>query len=464
MISYNKKIWPVYILGGFQSLAYSGFFVLVVPLSLLIWPEEPYHALEMGILVTMLLWVSSITGIAFGRLIDKYSRTKILFVISIFRGLSMIFLAFAEEGTGMQMWWYFFAFVFVFALFAGGSYPGIVSLAHDIVPVDHRSRFFGIQGITGSTFTMVGFLVSGFLVQFGYWRFFFSGVGIAILASGLILLIFIKEPKRGAQNEELKEVLKENSVEYDFQIDLTTMKKTMLSKTNLIALIEGVFTQIFMGSLHILILPYIQSPPYNFSPLLTGVFLVVFGLSGGLIGLLLLAKLSDKLSKKKDIRRLYFVVFALTGGAITFVFLFYIPLPHLSKEQGADILFFFTMPSIWFMGLFFLSSSSISALYGINQGPILQEINLPESQAQISSWNQFLEHIGYGAGPLIAGLLISLAGQNYQVVALLVAIFAIPGIVLWIIGIKWYPKDKLEIKKLLEERAEILTTKTQSTS
>lgn len=60
----------------------------------------------------------------------------------------------------------------------------------------------------------------------------------------------IKEPKRGAQHVELSEVLKEDSVKYDFQIDKEMMRKTMFSRTNLVALIEGVITSMFMGSLN----------------------------------------------------------------------------------------------------------------------------------------------------------------------------------------------------------------------
>ena len=125
--SYNKLIWPVYLLNGFNSIAFAGIIILMVPLSSLIWPGEPYHALEMGILMTTLLWTSSFSGLFLGRLIDKYSRVKILLIISIARSFCMIMLGFAIAGQGIQTWWYFFIFVLIFALFAGGSYPAIVS-------------------------------------------------------------------------------------------------------------------------------------------------------------------------------------------------------------------------------------------------------------------------------------------------------------------------------------------------
>ena len=126
--SYNKTIWPVYLLNGFNSIAFAGIIILMVPLSTLIWPGEDYHALEMGVIMTTLLWSSSISGLFFGRLIDKYSRVKALLFISIVRSFCMVLLGFAIPGQGLLTWWYFFAVVLIFGMFSGGSYPAIVSL------------------------------------------------------------------------------------------------------------------------------------------------------------------------------------------------------------------------------------------------------------------------------------------------------------------------------------------------
>ena len=103
-INIIKTMWPLYTLAGCFSVAFSGIFILVVPLSSLFWPGEPFHAIEMGILITMMLWVTSIAGIIFGRIIDnhKFKRTKILFIVAISRGVCMIMLSFATEGKGME--------------------------------------------------------------------------------------------------------------------------------------------------------------------------------------------------------------------------------------------------------------------------------------------------------------------------------------------------------------------------
>lgn len=458
-LSYNRKIWPLYFVNGFNSIAFGGIIIIIVPLSSLFWPAEDYHALEMGILVTTLFWVSSITGIVFGWIIDRYSRIKTILVISIVRSVSMIMLSFATIGQGLASWWYFFIFVFIFAFFAGGSYPAMISISNDIVPLEDRSKFFGYLSIFGSIFMMFGFLISGSLVQFGYWRFFFIIIGLAVFSAGLFFFFYVKEPKRGIQSKELQSILTDDKVQYDFKLNKAMIRKTMLSKTNITALVEGIFTNIFMGSLDMIILPYLQTPPHNVSPIVTGLFIIIFGGIGRVFGQILLARLSDKLALKNSIRRIHFIIIALVVGSVTFFLMFFVPLPFLSEGEGANIIIFFSYPAAIIMGILIFFSDGISSLYMINQPPVLQEINLPEAQAQITSWNQFLEHIGYGLGPLIAGIVITSFGQNYQISASIIALFNIPGVLLWILSTKWYPRDKQKISEILEGRAEILNAR-----
>lgn len=456
--SFNKFFWPLYLLNGFQSIAYGAIIVLVVPLALIFWPEDvaTTHALEMGILYTALSWSSAFAGLYFGRLIDKYSRKKIIIGISIFRGISMLMLGFAVEGGGLSTWVYFFIFITIFGFFAGGTWPAVISLSNDIVARDRRSRFFGVYEIVRNTTNIMGWLIATYLVQNGLWREFFWGIGICIFLGGIIFAFNNEEPKRGAQEEELYHILKDNSIKYDFQINKKMMRETMLSKTNCVALIEGIFTCILMSSLNFLILNYIQNPPYNISPFSTGIFMVIFGLTGGLVGQLFLSRVSDKIAKKNPVNRLPIIVIAILGGLITFALFFFLPWLPLTKEQGMNILYLMTLPTMWLMGILFFSSRSIFSLYLVNQSPVIQHLNLPEAQGQIVSWNQLLEQFGRGIGPLLCGVLLVNTGTNYQITVLIVNFCIIPGAVLWILAVRWYPKDSNNIQSILRKRAKLL--------
>jgi len=413
----------------------------------------------MGILYTTLSWSSSFSGLLFGRLIDKYSRKKIIIVISIFRGTSMLILGFAVYGSEVSTWWYFFAFITLFGFFSGGSWPAINSLSNDVVEQDRRSRFFGVYQIILNTTNIIGWLIATLLVQNGFWREFFWGIGASILFGGLIFAIQNEEPKRGAQQEELYHVLQDDSIEYDFQINKEMMRKTMLSKTNSVALIEGIFTCILMSSLNFLILNYVQNPPYNLAPFSIGVFMVVFGLTGGLIGQIFLSRVSDKIAMKDPVKRLPIIVISIIGGLVTFALFFFLPWVPLTPEQGKNIAYIMTIPTMWIMGALFFTSRSIFSLYIVNQSPVIQQINLPEAQGQIVSWNQFLEQFGRGIGPLLCGVLLVFTGTNYQITVIVVILCIVPGVILWLLAIKWFPKDRTQIKTILKERAELLKSR-----
>ncbi len=453
---YNSLLWPIYFLNGFQSIAWGGIIFLIVPISRIIWPGDPSHALEMGIMITTLSWSASISGLLLGFYIDKYSRKKILFIISIFRGVAIILLGFGVQGGEEFTYFYFLIFISIFGIFAGLSWPTVISLSNDIVPKEHRSRFFGIYEIVRSLTMTLGFLFGALLMQTGYWRFFFWIAGSGIIIFGIVYDIQSEEPKRGAQEEELIHILKDDNLSYDYKISREMMKQTMFSKTNIVALIEGIFTWILMGSINFLILNLIQNEPHNISEFSTSVFMVLFGLTGGILGQLILARLSDKLAKKYMNARVFMIIFALIGGIITFALFFFIPWPYLTVEQGKDILYLMSFPAIWLMGALFFLSRSIFSLYIVNQSPVLQHINLPEAQAQIVSWNQFLENLGRGIGPAISGLLLVLTQYNYQQTILYVILCILPGIILWTFAIKWYPGNVSRIKKIIKDRANLI--------
>ena len=452
----HKIFWPIYILNGLYSVAWGGIIFLIVPISRIFWPGDPAHALEMGILITTLSWSASFAGLIFGRLIDKYSRKKIMCIIVIARSISFAMLGFSTYGGGTETWIYFLIFVAIFGFFAGGNYPAIFSFVNDIVPKELRSRFFGIYELIRNLTMVLGFLFGAFLIQNGFWRQYFWGVGIGIILIGIIFAVRIEEPKRGIMNKELTQVLMDKTIVYDFQIDKEMMKKTMLSKTNKVALVEGIFTCILLGSLNFLILNYIQNPPHNISELSAAIFMMIFGLTGGLLGSILLARLSDRLAKNNILVRIPIIIIAIAVSAITFIVFFWLPYPHLTVEQGRDIVYMMSFPIMTVMGIFFFGTRAVFTLYTINQAPLISNINLPEAQAQIVSWNQFLENFGRGLGPLLSGILLTVTLYNYQLTVLLVSGCIVPGIVLWILAIKWYKSDVENINTILAERAEIL--------
>ncbi|OLS12303.1 MAG: hypothetical protein RBG13Loki_4080 [Promethearchaeota archaeon CR_4] len=185
----------------------------------------------------------------------------------------------------------------------------------------------------------------------------------------------------------------------------------------------------------------------------TAVFLAVFALPGALLGSIVFGRLSDKIGARNIKHRLTLIamsIFFLTVGQIS---LFLVPLPELTLEQGMNIGGLFVIPAIWTLGGIMMIIKGFQGIYDINQPPVLQAINVPEAQGIITAWNQFLETLGRGVAPLIAGLVITTTGNNYFLAAAICGVFGLPGGFMW-----WYARKKIDrdisfINNLLKGRA-----------
>ena len=425
-----------------------------VPISYMIWPEEPYHAFEIGLLLAAYFWAMSIAGIVFGRLVDKFSRKKIYLTCQLLRGILLILLSSIPLGQGISSFWIVFLIGIGLGASGGLLGPAIHSFSNDVLERDQRSQFFGVLGTIDMISSLAGPFLSSFLIQFGYWSVYF-------LISSIVILIFVgygtfslQEPKRGARTEGIKDIIQMSDITYEYQINMKTLRSTMLSKTNLAALIEGLFTCLFYKMTESLILPYVQTPPHNVSPFNTMLILIGFGFPGALLSQLLLAKKSDALGKRNPIIRIKFIVFSLCAGFLFVIVYFFLPFPILTPEQGLDTSILFYYPIIWVAGVLIFGQRAIQGIYNINQPPIIQDINLPEAQGQIRALKQFLKTIGNGLGPLLGGVLLFSLSNNYQLAAIISILIGVPGVILWISALKFYQKDKDRIQEIIMQRAD----------
>ena len=270
---------------------------------------------------------------------------------------------------------------------------------------------------------------------------------------GVVVLVKAKEPKRGSTQEELKEILKSENAKYNYTLTREMVKKTILAPTNMIAFIEGIFTTILMSIPDFLLLAYVQSSPFNLSPLVITVLMLVTGIPGAIVGSVAFAKLSDRLGKKNISNRLILITISIVVLFGIYLGSFLFPLPHLTVEQGMQISVLFQYPILWvFGGMSFLGKVFIT-VYSMNQPPILQKINLPEAQGTVGSANQFLEMIGSGLGPIVAGLLLTTLNNNYQITAIITMSIGMIGALFWLIGAKFIKKDIKRISDILKIRA-----------
>ncbi len=447
-----KKLWSNFLLYNSYAFTLSTIFINFLIFSNIMWPGEDPHVAELGIIVGTGMYGMALSGIIFGILADKYSRIVLMSFTEIVFGVGLLYNGLAPAGLGTPTFTFFLVFNLVRSFASGGFYPIINSFANDTTEEKQRSQFFGILQALFQLFQIIGMIISAFLFENLFWREYYWITGSIFIIFGFVILLKAKEPKRAATHDELKHILIDEKIKYNYKLTSETIKSTIFAPTNFIAFIEGVFTTILLMVPDFLFIPYIQDNPHNISSSVSSLYMVIFGLPGGLFGSLALAKLSDKLAKRNIKNRIYMIVLSIAILFGFYIVIFSLPFPHLSEEEGKNLLFVFSFPIIWVMGSLAFLARAVVGLWNINQPPILQAINLPEAQGTISSANQFLELIGSGSGPIIAGFLLASFNQNYQITVSITMSIGIIGGLLWLVATRWVNKDVERISNILKQR------------
>jgi len=451
-----KKLWPLFLINILWALPISSLLINIVIVSDIIWPGEQIHVGELGIMFGAGTWMLGIAGLFFGYLADRVSRVKLMTFAMIMYGVSMFANGLIPEGQESFTYSFFFVCLLLRKLFSGGFWPLILSYTNDTVEEFERSRFFGVINASFQVFQISGMLISSLLFQNQFWREFMWGTGLLFLIGGILISLKGIEPKRGGVQNQLKKVLSDSSLEYQYKLTKETFKATILRPTLIITFVEGLFITITFSIPDFLFITYIQSPPYNISPFITSAYMTIFGISGGIIGSIVFSKISDRLANRNFKNRISLIVFSIVTFFSTYIFLFFIQIPHMTSAQGNDLVFFMTTSAFWAIGICIFIFRSVISLYSINQPPLLQKMNLPESQGIIGSFSQFLDFIGLGTGPIIAGILLEFYNQNYQIAVLISMSIGITGVFFWLLARKWVDKDIERLSTILSLRAEKL--------
>ena len=459
-----KRLWPSFLIYCSYAFTISTLFINILIVSNIIWPGEEFHSAEIGVMVGLSTYTMAFSGILFGILADKISRIKLMAIAEMILGVGWLLNGFVPSGLGLTTFIFFLGFNIMRGFASGGIWPLINSYANDSTEEKERSQFFGLLQALFQLTQIIGMLISAITFQLTFWREFFWLCGGAYIIFALIILVRGKEPKRAATHEELKDILANSDIKYEYKLNLYSIKLTILKPTNIIAFFEGIFTTVMLMVPDFLLTPYIQSPPSRFSPLVSGLFMIIFGLPGGLIGSLAFAKLSDKLALKNIKYRVYMIVFSIITLFVIYAVLFSIPLPELTPEEGNNLSVIFQYPIFWIFGVMAFLARAVVGLWNINQPPILQSINLPEAQGTISSANQFLEAIGSGTGPILAGFLLVIFSNNYQITVIITMSLGIIGALMWLLAVIWINKDVNRISEILKERGMELNGKINNES
>ena len=109
----------------------------------------------------------------------------------------------------------------------------------------------------------------------------------------------------------MSDLLTSTDIIYKYRLNAKTVRTTIFSPTNIIAFIEGIFTWLIFSIAIYMIYPYLQSEPYNISPISNGILMIIFGMPGAIFGGIIFWKISDHYGNKYIKWRVLLIIFSI---------------------------------------------------------------------------------------------------------------------------------------------------------
>ena len=449
-----RRIWPLYLYNLHSAFEYPSIWLTLnmVVISNIIWPGDIIHTKDIALIFGLCYIFGAFSRLTSGYLADRYSRIKLFGITTMGASFCFFLYGFMPLGLGRITFYYILVITILRELFTGQG-TIIPSFLDDAVEEKKRSQIFGKLILLEQLMYIVASLIASFFFRY-IWKEFFFIVGLSGVLIGFVILIKGKEPKRGSERQELKRLLKLEEVEYKYNLNRETIKSTLFSKTNLIILFEGICTQIVMIVPYILLIGYLQSPPYNFSPIIFAFLGILFGGPGTIIGSVVLSKRIDKSAEKNIKNRIKFIFFSLVFSYLVWLLIILLPYREGSPSEGENFLLFLSNPIHLISGLFYFLGYLLSAIFVVSQSPLIQKLNLPEAQGTISSINNFFEILSIGIGSILAGIILSLFNNNFQMTVVVIMIIGMVGAMLWLLTLKTIDKDIERVSGILNQRSE----------
>jgi len=392
-----------------------------------------------GLSIMNLSWITfvrsllqSLSSPFWGYLADKYNRKKVLFWGTGIWGVWTIMVGLTQN-FGQLL-----AVRVISGIGLGCMMPATFSIIADMFPPKIRGKMLGILEAIGTLGIIIFTMVLSVLATPQGWRWGLIILGAASVLSGLMILLFVEEPVRGAAEPEMKGQLTAKDADR-YQTSVDGIKKVLAIPTIRVAILQGLagsMPWVIMGAFFILWLVEKRGLSTQEAPLVFGAILIGMAFSaiiGGLLG-----DWADKKSPKYG-RTIVGQVSVFSG----------IPLTYILLTQTAD----------WSMLQIALFSFFTALFIGWpgkgSKEPMMQGVVPPELRSTAFAATTFIES---GFAAIIALLFGFLADKIDLQTAML-----------WTIPFPWllcgllfsgfyftYPKDSQNLRATMHTRAQEL--------
>lgn len=362
------------------------------------------------------------------------SRKNLLILATVLWAVGLYLSSIASDLSQL------FAFQMISAVGFAAVTPLAFSIAMDLIPAPERAKAFGLLDVAGMLGAAgLGYLLPGLLVDSLPW-----GVSLILIATlGLVLAglsIYLYDPPRGAQEQELAELVADSATAYDYRISKESLGRMVRNKTNFLFLVLNLILSAALGSISYYFIRMMVTDHGFSSSLAVLIFVAAYGSQA--IGAIFWSSRADKQFAHSKRGKVKVLLQCLMFGPGFWVIAYSLTFTVVD----ISIILFFT--ALLAIGSFFLS-----ALIAITF-TMLGEINPPEMRTTVFSMNNLAQTLGRSLGILIVGILFSATGATYRwgFIVMAFVFFGAIGLALPLLNL--VPKELDDLSSLLSKRAQ----------
>lgn len=352
--------------------------------------EEEFHVTDahIGLVGAVFTVLGALISLIWGYLSDKYNRKNLL-IYSILVGEIPCFMTAFSTSFGQLFFWRVLTGIGV-----GASFPIVYSLVGDMFDEVNRGKVVAILASAMSIGGILGMIVGGFVGPTFGWRIPFILVSLPNILLALIAMFVLKEPKRGAFEKGIGELVQAGYA-YPKLPKIQDYAKLITVKTNLFLFFQGILGTVPWGAIPYFLVEYFRRERNLSIETATFIFLV-FGI-GNILGTVFGGWIGSKLYKiSKPSVPIFCAVTTALGVWLTVLTIDY----SAVGSTGLIIL-----------GVLGLFAALMDSLTGANVKFMLLNVNEPQDRGRIFSIFNLTDSLGTGVGRWIGGSLSVLLGS-----------------------------------------------------
>ncbi len=357
-----------------------------------------------------------------GVLADKIGRPRLLFVLGLVMGSSLVLVGLAHS------YLYLLLVLTIFGIAQAGTSPVIYAFIPDITPPERRGVGYAAYYAASVLGFASGMVIGGILL---YWRTAFIGVGLALILVAIPLYMLSRGIRIGYAEQA-------TPTTYSLRGALRAIR----NRTVLLMMGQIVPWAIPWGFITYYAVTYLQTRWGIPRGLASGI-LALAALSialGHVIG----GKLADNLVRKGDVNgRVKVSVIGISIGFLAMLGMLAYPYPYGSTSIHA------LLPPV----ILALTGLIFTTFPYPNINSVISDCVRPEYRGTVFSLYNILNGTGWATGPLLYGILSEYFMRSYpERTAVMYAAVSIESLwiislVIWLLVAKTYPRDRISAEK-----------------